>query len=147
MNFSCSSGQVFKTNCFIDSWCLRDANISGWFGFQWESVQKSEFTATDKNIVFWGGFNVYRHSVHLFIIYDGVKDIKFAANWIESQLYWHFFIIIKAPGLSLFLFPPIFYPHKWYALSVLEKLSKWWALGNNHSLHKPKIITVFIFLF
>ena len=73
--------------------------------------------------------------------------MKFAANWIESQLYWHFFIVIKAPGLSLFLFPPIFYPHKSYALSVLEKLSKWWALGNNHSLHKPKIITAFIVLY
>lgn len=101
------------------------------------SVQESEFSATEKNIVFWG-FNIYRHSVHLFLIYDGVKDMKFAANWIDSQFYWHFFIVIKAPGLSLFLFPPIFYAYKWYARSVLEKLSKWWALDNNCSLHKPK---------
>lgn len=34
------------------------------------------------------------HSVNLFIIYGGVKDMKLTVNWINSKFYWHFLVII-----------------------------------------------------
>lgn len=56
-----------------------------------------------KNPVFWEGFYVYRHSVNLFIIYNGVKGMKLRVSWIKSTFYWHLLVVTEALCLTKFV--------------------------------------------
>lgn len=95
LNFNCSTGHSLqgKTILLIPD-VGEKPTYQAVLAPRENSVQESGFPETEKK-VFWE-FYVYRHSVTLFIIYGGVKYMKFSVNWIKSKFYWYFLVVITA---------------------------------------------------